>query len=132
MPGTTTSVPAPASLPGANLSVLVGTLGRPPERRELPSGETVLELEVGVRADDRPLETVPVVWYGAPPASEGWLEGERVLVTGRTRRRFFRSGGATVARTEVVAAVVVPTRRRRPARAALEAAAGELLGVLDP
>lgn len=126
----TTSTAAPVT--GASISVLVGSLSRPPERRELPSGETVLELEVGVRVDERPLETVPVVWYGAPAASEGWLEGEQVLVTGRTRRRFFRAGGATQARTEVVAAVVVPVRRTRAVRSALQSAAGELLAVLDP
>lgn len=120
------------SVLGANLSIVVGTLSRPPERRELPSGESVLELEVGVPALVGPKETVPVVWYGAPAAAELWAAGEPVVVTGRTRRRFYRSGGLTQTRTEVVAAVVTPTRRAAAARRVLEAAAGEILVALDP
>ena len=115
----------------ANVAVLVGTLTRAPERRELPSGSTVLGLEVQVRAGDGPAETVNVAWYDAPAAAEDWLLGEQVLVTGRTRRRFFRIVGRTESRTEVVAAAVLPTRRAKAARAALEGAVGELLAVLD-
>jgi single-strand DNA-binding protein len=33
------------------------------------------------------------------------------VVTGRVRRRFFRSGGATASRTEVVAERVIPARQ---------------------
>jgi single-strand DNA-binding protein len=116
----------------ANVTVLVGTLSRPPERRELPSGSTVVGLEVQVRAGECPAETVNVAWYDAPAAAEGWLLGEQVLVSGRTRRRFFTAGGRTESRTEVVAAVVVPTRRAKSVRSALEAAAAELLGLVDP
>jgi single-stranded DNA-binding protein len=115
----------------ANLTVLVGTLTRAPDRRDLPSGATVLGLEVQVRADDGPAETVNVAWYDAPASAEDWLQGEQVLVTGRTRRRFFRVLGRTESRTEVVAASVLPTRRAKAARAALEEAAGELLALLD-
>lgn len=118
--------------PGANLTILVGTLSRVPERRELPSGETVLGLEVTIRPDQGPSETVPVAWYGAPVAAERWSPGEQVLVSGRTRRRFFRVGGTTQSRTEVVAGVALLTRRTAAARSALEAAAGEVLGALDP
>jgi single-strand DNA-binding protein len=117
---------------GANLTILVGTLHRAPERRELPSGESVLGLEVSVRPDQGALETVPVAWYDAPTAAELWAPGEQVLVSGRTRRRFFRVGGTTQSRTEVVAAVAVLTRRARAARSALEAASREVLGALDP
>jgi single-stranded DNA-binding protein len=115
----------------ANVTVLVGTLARPPERRELPSGETVLGLEVNVRVDGGPLETANVAWHGAPAAAERWLDGEQLLVVGRTRRRFFRANGRTESKTEVVAAVAMPTRRVAAARSALQAAAGELLGVIE-
>jgi single-stranded DNA-binding protein len=115
----------------ANLTVLVGTLARPPERRELPSGDSVLGLEVSTRVDGGPLETANVAWHGAPAAAERWLDGEQVLVVGRTRRRFFRVAGRTESRTEVVAAVAMPTRRAVAARSALEAAAGTLLELLD-
>ena len=124
----TTARPAP----GTNLSIVVGTLARGPERRELPSGESVLGLEVAVRPAIGAQEVVPVVWYGAPVAADRWSPGEQILVTGRTRRRFFQAGGVTQSRTEVVAAVVLPTRRAAAARSALEAAAGEVLGALDP
>jgi single-stranded DNA-binding protein len=124
----------PTTVPAldANVTVLVGTLSRPPERRTLPSGETVLGLEVQVRAEGAPAETVNVAWYGAPSTAERWLDGEQVLVTGRTRRRFYRVDGRTESRTEVVAAAAMPTRRAASARSALEAAAGELLALLDP
>ena len=60
-----TVVPAP----GTNLSVLVGTLSRPAELRTLPSGDEVLALEVTVRPEGRPAESVPVAWIGAPAAA---------------------------------------------------------------
>ncbi len=50
------------------------------------------------------------------PWNEGRLprEGERVLVVGATRRRFFRSGGATMSRTEVEAhTMLLGSDRRR-------------------
>jgi single-stranded DNA-binding protein len=125
-------MPTTAQALDANIAVVVGTLSRPPERRTLPNGETVLGLEVNVRAEGAGSETVNVAWYDAPAAAERWLDGEQLLVTGRTRRRFFRVAGRTESRTEVVAAVAVPTRRVAAVRRALEAAAGELLGVLDP
>jgi single-stranded DNA-binding protein len=125
-------MPTTAQALDANVAVLVGTLSRPPERRTLPSGETVLGLEVQIRPEGGAAETVNVAWYGAPVAAERWLDGEQVLVTGRTRRRFFRVEGRTESRTEVVAAVAMPTRRAAAVRAALEAAAEELLTVLDP
>lgn len=118
--------------PAANLTIVVGTLSRAPERRTLPSGETVLALEVSIRSDQGAAESVPVAWYDAPVAAERWAPGDQVLVSGRTRRRFFRVQGVTQSRTEVVATVVLPTRRAAAARSALEAAAGQVLSALDP
>ena len=45
---------------------------------------------------------------------------------GRTRRRFFRVGGATQSRTEVVASVALPTRRAAAARKAVASALAEV------
>ena len=78
---------------GTNVTVLVGTLGRPPEPRTLPSGDRVLGLEITVRPDQGGAESVPVAWYDPPEPAVLWIAGEELLVVGRTRRRFFRSGG---------------------------------------
>jgi single-strand DNA-binding protein len=108
--------------PGINLTVLVGTLSRPPELRPLPSGDDVLTLDLTVRCEGLPTESVPVAWFAPPPAAVAWAAGEELLVVGRTRRRFFRAGGGTQSRTEVVASAAVPTRRAAAARKALQAA----------
>jgi single-strand DNA-binding protein len=119
------SITVPA---GINLAILVGTLSRAPELRSLPSGDTVLALELTIRPEGAAAESVPVAWFGAPGSAGGWTVGEEVLVTGRTRRRFFRAGGATQSRTEVVATAVVPTRRRVGAAKALRAAVATVTG----
>lgn len=124
---TRTSTPVPV---GTNLAVVVGTLSRAPELRPLPSGGSVLGLEVTVRPAAGPAESVNVAWYDPPDAAVGWPAGEEVLVAGRTRRRFFRAAGRTESRTEVVAGTVVPTRRAAAARRALDAAVDPLRG--DP
>lgn len=113
----TTSIPA-----GINLTVLVGTLSRPPELRSLPSGDTVLALELTVRTDGSPTESVPVSWFDPPPGATRWEAGEQLLITGRTRRRFFRAGGTTQSRTEVVASAAIPVRRAAAVRKALRTA----------
>lgn len=107
---------------GTNLAVLVGTLSREPELRSLPSGDTVLALEVTVRPEGGPAESVPIAWLAAPAGAAAWAVGEELLVIGRTRRRFFRAGGATQSRTEVVASAAMPTRRGAECRKALGAA----------
>lgn len=116
--------------PGTNLSILVGTLSRAPELRELPSGDEVLSLELTVRRPGAPTDSVPVAWIGAPAAAAGWAAGEELLVVGRVRRRFFRAGGATQSRTEVVATTAVPTRRAATARRALRSALGTVPGAV--
>ena len=116
--------------PGTNLSILVGVLSRDADLRPLPSGVSILGLELSVRGDGRPAESVPVAWPDAPPTAVGWQAGEEVLVIGRIRRRFFRAGGSTQSRTEVVATTVVPTRRVATAGRALEAALQPVLAQL--
>jgi single-strand DNA-binding protein len=114
---------------GTNITVLVGTIGREPEMRTLPSGDRVLSLEISVRPETGGAEAVPVAWYDPPEPAVLWIAGEELLVVGRTRRRFFRSGGVTQSRTEVVASSVVPTRRTAAARRALVGALDALDGV---
>lgn len=117
-----------ASIPaaGTNLSIIVGTLRRPPEERLLPAGELVLALELTVRREGGPADSVPVSWVGAPPSAGTWSAGEELLVVGRVQRRFFRASGATQSRTEVVATRAVPTRRAAAAAKALQAAVDSL------
>ncbi len=121
-----TLVPAP----GTNLAVLVGSLSRAPEVRVLPSGDEVLTLDVTIRSEGRPTDSVPVAWTGAPAAAGRWSAGDEVLVVGRVRRRFFRAGGVTQSRTEVTATVAVPTRRAAAAGKALHAAVEVIAGRL--
>jgi single-strand DNA-binding protein len=118
---------------GVNVAVVVGELARPAVVRPLPSGSTVVVLEVTVSRKDGPAETVPVVWFDAP-AGAGTLDaGDAVVVVGRVRRRFFRVAGATQSRTEVVADRVVEERHRARARRALEEARAALQrDLLDP
>lgn len=116
-----------------NVVILRGRLSRSPERRALPSGDIVVTYEVTVARQGQRAETVPVAWLEAPASAAELTAGEEVVVVGRVRRRFFRSGGATQSRTEVAAERVVPTRHRVRAGQAVSGAltvAGE--EALDP
>jgi single-strand DNA-binding protein len=97
-----------------NVVVLRGRLSRPPEHRELPSGDQLVAYEVTVErsGEGEKAESVPVVCSarGAPADLEPDTE---VVVVGRVRRRFFRAGGATQSRTEVVAEAVVRARNAK-------------------
>lgn len=95
-----------------NMVILRGRLSRPPQRRALPSGDIVVAYEVTVPRPGERAETVPVAWLEAPVSAADLAVDEEVVVVGRVRRRFFRSGGATQSRTEVAAERVVPTRHR--------------------
>jgi single-strand DNA-binding protein len=116
----------PVPTPGTNLSILVGTLSRQPELRDLPSGDQILTLDLTVRPDGAPAESVPIAWFAAPASAAAWSAGDELLVVGRIRRRFFRAGGATQSRTEVVASAAVPTRRGATAGKVLRAALDEV------
>ena len=89
-----------------NVVVLIGVLARPAQDVELPSGSRLLALEVTVRREEGPAETVPVSWFDAPAWATALDAGTDVVVVGRVRRRFFRSGGSTQSRTEVVASKI--------------------------
>ena len=111
-----------------NVVVLQGSLTRPAEQRLLPSGDSLVGLEVTVPRPGQKAESVPVVWPDAPASAADLDVGESVVVVGRVRRRFFRSGGSTQSRTEVVAEVVVQARRTKRARAAV----AQAMALLDP
>jgi single-strand DNA-binding protein len=106
-----------------NLAVVCGNLSSEPTRRVLQSGSELVSLEVTVRREDEAAETVPVSWFDAPSWADDLAAGDGVVVTGRVRRRFFRSGGSTQSRTEVLAASVARTSQRgRVAKVLAEAA----------
>lgn len=110
-----------------NLTVLQGCLSRAPERRVLPSGDVLVVYEVTVAAGGgRRAESVPVVWPDPPNGADDMEVETDVVVVGRVRRRFFRSGGSTQSRTEVVADKVVPVRQTRRAARAVRDAVGAL------
>lgn len=109
-----------------NVVVLRGRLTRPAALRSLPSGDQLVELEVSIRRDGERAETAPVVWPQAPASALALDVDQDVLVLGRVRRRFFRSGGATQSRTEVVADLVVPASQARRVKGALDQAAARL------
>jgi single-strand DNA-binding protein len=99
-----------------NVVVLRGHISRAPEERELPSGDHLTTLDVTVPAGSGHgasgrAELVPVAWIGAP----GWLgrlePGSEVVVVGRVRRRFFRSGAGLQSRTEVIVDHGAPARQ---------------------
>ena len=109
-----------------NVVVLIGRLARPAETRELPSGDRMVAYEVTVDRPGERAETVPVVWMAAPASAADHDVDERMLVVGRVRRRFFRSGGGTQSRTEVVAEAVVNAKHAKRAAAALQRAQASL------
>ncbi len=114
-----------------NLVAIEGKLARPVEQRLLPSGTRMLALEVTVRRDEGPAETVPVAWFDAPAVAAAWEAGREVVVVGRVRRRFFKSGGTTQSRTEVVADSVLAASARQRAQRALREIAASIEAAAD-
>lgn len=102
-----------------NAVVLIGRLGRPPERRELPTGQQLVAYELVIDRPGAPVEQIPVVWVDAPAGVPDFGADKRVLVVGRVRRRFFRADGGTQSRTEVVADEVVDSQDIERANAAM-------------
>lgn len=105
---------------GSNLVVLRGLIRRDPEFRLLASGDELMSLDLTVRSDDGPAESVPVVWPNPAAAAVKFVEGDDVVVVGRIRRRFFRAGGSTATRTEVHADKILSARSGVRIRTALE------------
>lgn len=114
-----------------NVVVLRGNLSRPPEVRELQSGDQLVVYDVTTRRSEERADTVPVVWFGAPVEATGLDEGDEVVVVGRVRRRFYRAAERTQSVTEVVADDVVrasSTRKMRSVLRRAEAAIAEIGG----
>ena len=93
-----------------NVCILQGRLTRPPEQRVVGDGRSLVTYELAVDRPSGGPESVPVVWEEAPAVAVELDVDAEVVVVGRVRRRWFRSGGATQSRTEVVATGVVPRR----------------------
>lgn len=111
-----------------NLAVVSGHLSSEPRHRDLPSGSSLLNLEITVSHDDRRSDTVPVSMFDPPIAASRLVEGDEVVVCGSVRRRFFRAGGATVSRTEIVAESITAPRRR----ATIRRVVGRVRTALEP
>ncbi len=103
-----------------DVAVVTGTLSSDPVSSDLASGSVLYRYEVTSRHETG-TDTVPVVWFdpSRPPAVGA---GDRVIVVGRVRRRFYRAGGATRSATEIVASSVGRSRSDKRARSALAAA----------
>jgi hypothetical protein len=112
------------------LTVIDGEVVGVPTQRIVSTGKQLsfdVRAQVHGFAHDR-AATTTVVFELPPddaespgPAIPG--EGDRVLVVGATRRRFFRTGAGTVSRTEVEAHTVLignDRRRNRVLRDALQ------------
>lgn len=84
-----------------NIVILKGTLSSAPVIRSLPSGASLMSLELTTDVDGE-VSSVPVSWFD-PPAEITFAVGAPIAVMGSVRRRFFRTGGLTQSRTEVVA-----------------------------
>lgn len=104
-----------------NVTVLCGSLSSDPVWRSLRSGSTAVALEVTTDSTFESRSTVPVSIVDPTRIRdlERLSAGDRVLVIGETRRRFFRAGGATGSRTEVRASQVIPAGRRSRVTSAL-------------
>lgn len=89
-----------------NVVVLAGSIVAEPVERELPSGDTLVELRLSVPEAGRRLLPLVVtvdgeLWKRFDPQP---VRGSVVLVHGRLQRRFYRSGAGARSVTEVVVA----------------------------
>lgn len=113
-----------------NIVVLAGRVTSLPHRSELSTGEVRWSFDLTTDTiEGAPPAAVPVVCDGRDSLALalGTLAvGDLVVVSGRVRRRFFRTGGVTQSRTEVVADHLVPQRLRQRVRKLLEADARRL------
>jgi single-strand DNA-binding protein len=140
MPRTATGKPAPAKTAPAraarataepdarqalNLAIVRGTVSSPPEARVLPSDTRLVQLQVTTRLSDETL-SMPVSCWNPATWVEALEPGDEIVVIGRVRRRFFRSGGATASRVELEADVVARAGDRRRVQAVVRRATAAL------
>jgi len=113
-----------------NIVVLIGTVSREPELRDLASGERVLSFDLTASGAGERSDTVPVAWLD-PPTKASLTAGDAVVVTGRVRRRFFKTAAGIQSRTEVTAEHVVPRRQRKRAQGAIDRSVDHLVTALE-
>jgi single-strand DNA-binding protein len=104
-----------------NIAILRGHVTSEPRVTELPSGSTLVRLEITTRDADDIALSVPVSWLD-PGRALVPVCHDQVVVVGCVQRRFFRVGGVTQSRTEVRAHHVVLASRRRHAERVVAAA----------
>jgi single-strand DNA-binding protein len=102
-----------------NVVLIEGRLSSDPRQRGLPSGSVLHSYEVST-SDGGATRSVPVVWVD-PARPPRLVAGDRVVVVGSVRRRFFRAGGAVASRTEVEAGTVARAGSARARRAVVGA-----------
>ena len=112
---------------GTNVAVVSGSIVRSPQERIAGDGQPVLSFEIRVRTIDGPVEVVPVAWPDHSMATAALEAGTEVVVVGRVRQRYFRSGGSTQSRTELVAEAVIGARQHAAVGKALARAARRLV-----
>jgi len=100
---------------GLNLVVLVGSVFRPPEFRQLKDGRSVTSFDLKTKGPER-YETVRVSWFDAPALALDYSEDDGLAVVGRVRR-FWYGGRQSI--TDVVADSVTPVRSVARVRRAL-------------
>ncbi len=96
---------------GTNTVRLAGRISSAPTERELPSGDRLVTFRVVVARERSPMtaksrQTADWVdcaaWGGrARRSASSWRAGDRVVVEGALRRRFFRAGDGASTRLEV-------------------------------
>ncbi len=68
--------------------------------RTLESGSRLATFAVRAPGGDR-ATSVPIAWWEPPAWAESLVEGDAVVVAGRVRRRFYRSGAGAASRVEL-------------------------------
>lgn len=110
MPTRTTDVEDAAAV-SANEVRLAGRVTSGPDERVLPSGDVIVMFRMSMvrrptpmsRGSRQPADWVDCVAFGARCRRTvgGWQPGDRVVVEGALRRRFYRSGEGAATRLEV-------------------------------
>ena len=114
-----------------NLAVVRGVCSSPAEVRVLPSGSTLVLLQVTTRTAEEAAVSVPVVAWDPPASVSEFDVGDEIVALGRVRRRFFRAGAVTASRVEIEATHVVPITARRRVQALLRRANAALEELLQ-
>ena len=123
----------PPTRPNDNIVVLRGILVGAPSTRQTPAGplsDAILRVQAHADGASKH-EQVPLVWNGELSRFPGFDATGGIVVLGRVRQRFFRSGQATVSRTEVVVEHIVPANRRASTIKLLTRLADELVAIAD-